>query len=301
MTINSGAILNLLQPTLNAVFYDYDTWDGEWRKIYEVGPSDKAVEMDVEMRMSSIARLMTEGGPTPVDNGMGQRIVTTYVHKFVGLSFAITEQAMQDNQYKDSFPTFAKGLKRSLAQAKEVLGAAVLNNAFDPTVLIGDGKPLASTQHPIDGGFYANTSGIPKDFNERSLEDAINGISRFRDQAGILVQIKPKKLLAPTNLQWSVGRVLHSQFRTNTPNNDISEVNYQGAIPEGYITNHYLTDQNAWFVLTDAVEGFKHFVRQPAKTDVYTDFYTGNLLCKGIERYSNGVSNARASWCERGI
>lgn len=295
MAINTTAIANLLRPGLSAVFGDYPLYPSQWSDIFETYDSDKAVEIEVEMKMLGLAQIRPEGSPTATDT-MGQRIVTNYVHKYVALSFSITRQAIMDNLYKTKFPLMVRALKKSMAQTKEVLAASILNNGFSASFPIGDGQALYSTAHPIDGNTVANTPSVSTDLNEASLEAAIISIQQFKDQAGLIVQTKPEKLVVPPQGQFVAERLLGSAFRTNTGNNDISAIFNVSAFPQGYRVNQYLTLPNSWYVINDAPDGFKHFVREPIETDVYTDFSTDNLLAKAVERYSFGVSNFRASY-----
>jgi phage major head subunit gpT-like protein len=295
MAINTTAIANLLRPGLAAVFGDYAAYPSQWSEIFDVYESDKAVEIEVEMKMLGLAQIRPEGSPTAVDT-MGQRITTSYVHKYVALSFNITRQALKDNLYKTKFPLMVRALKKSMAQTKEILGASILNNGFSASFPIGDGQPLFSTAHPIDGGTVANTPAVAADLNEASLESALITIQQFKDQAGLIVMNKAQKLIVPPQGQFVAERLLASAFRTNTANNDISAVYNTSAIPDGYRVNQFLTTANSWFVLTDAPDGFKHYVREALETDVYADFSTDNLLAKAVERYSFGVSNFRAAY-----
>jgi len=302
MAINTGAIANLLRPGLAAVFGSYPMYPSQWSEIFDIYESDKAVEIEVEMKMLGLAQIRPEGSQTAMDN-MGQRIITNYVHKYIGLGFVITRQAIMDNLYKTRFPMMATALRDSLAQTKEILGASVLNNGFNAAFPIGDGQPLFSTAHPIDGGTFANTAAVAADLNEASLESGIITIQQFKNQAGLIVQTKPKKLIVAPQNQFVAERLLASAFRTNTANNDISAIYNTTAIPEGYRVNQFLTTTSgqAWFVVTDAPDGFKHYVREKVETDVYTDFSTDNLQAKAIERYSFGVSNPRAAYGNVGV
>ena len=299
MAINTTSIANLLRPGLSAVFGDYPLYPSQWSDIFETYESDKAQEIEVEMKMLGLAQIRPEGSPTAVDT-MGQRIITTYVHRYVALSFNITRQAIKDNLYKTKFPLMVRALKKSMAQTKEILGASVLNNGFSTNYPIGDGQSLYSTAHPIDGATVANTPSVQADLNEASLESAIIAIQQFKDQAGLIVQTKPEKIIVPPQGQFVAERLLASAFRTNTSNNDISAIYNVSAVPQGYRVNQYLTLPNSWYVITDAPDGFKHFVREAIETDVYTDFSTDNLLAKAVERYSFGVSNFRATYGSNG-
>jgi len=299
MSVNTTKIVNLLRPGLNAVFGDYAQYPSQFGEIYRTESSHMAQEIEVEMRMLGLGQLRPEGAPTAVDNGMGQRNITTYVHRFVALSFSITKAALDDNLYKTKFPLMVRSLKQSMHQAKEILGASVLNNAFNAAFPIGDGQPLGSNAHPIDGGTVSNL-GTPSDFNEASLEAGLIGVQIFKDAAGLTLMAKPEKVIVAPQGQYAANRLLNSTYRTNTNTNDISATYNLNSVPQGYRVNQYLTSPAAWFMLTN-IEGFKHFVRQSIETDVYADFYTDNLLSKAVERYSFGNSNFRSVWCNAGV
>ena len=293
MTINTSQIQQLLRPGLADVFGDYPMYPAEYAEIFTVKTSDKAVEIEVEMKLLGLASQKAEGAPTAFQD-MGQRVISTYYHRYTSVGFIITRQAMKDNLYESQFPQQAQSLRNSMMQSKEVNGASVLNNGFSASYPGGDGVSLFSTAHPIDTGTFANTPTVQTDLNESSLQDAITATSQFRDQAGLITMTKPVKLIVPPQLQFTADRLLNSQFRTGTANNDINAIYNMSAVPQGYRVNHFLTDTNAWFLMTDAPNGLKHYVREKLETDVFTDFTTDNLLAKAIERYSFGWSNARS-------
>jgi len=293
MTINTSQIQQLLRPGLAEVFGDYPMYPAEYAEIFTVKTSDKAVEIEVEMKLLGLASQKAEGAPTAFQD-MGQRVISTYYHRYTSVGFIITRQAMKDNLYESQFPQQAQSLRNSMMQSKEVNGASVLNNGFSSSYPGGDGVALFSTAHPIDTGTFANTPTVQTDLNESSLQDAITATSQFRDQAGLITMTKPVKLIVPPQLQFTADRLLNSQFRTGTANNDINAIYNMSAVPQGYRVNHFLTDTNAWFLMTDAPNGLKHYVREKLETDVFTDFTTDNLLAKAIERYSFGWSNARS-------
>jgi hypothetical protein len=300
MTINTNQIRNLLRPGLASVFGSYDDYPAMWSEAYTKHSSKMAFELEVEMKMLGIASLMAEGAPTPMDT-MGQRVISKYVHRYVSIGFTITRQAQKDNLYQSRFPLMAKALRKSMLAAKETLGASLFLNGFNAAFPIGDGQPLFSTQHPIDGGVYANTPAVQADLNEASLESAIVAIQQFRDWAGILAKTNPTKLWVGPSLQFTAKRLLGSDFRVNTPNNDINAIVHGNYIPEGFRVNQYFNSSpNMWIVLTDAPDAFKMYQREEIETDVYTDFATSNLLCKAIERYSFGVSNPRGAYASSG-
>jgi len=299
MTINTSSIQQLLRPGLAEVFGDYPMYPAEYTEIFTTQTSDKAVEIEVEMKLLGLASIKGEGAPTQFQD-MGQRVISTYYHRYTSVGFIITRQAMKDNLYESQFPLQAQSLRNSMLQSKEVNGASVLNNGFSSSFPGGDGQPLFSTAHPIDTGTFANTPSVQVDLNESSLQDAIVTISQFRDQAGLITMTKPTKLIVPSQLQFTADRILHSQFRTGTANNDINAIYNIGAVPQGYRVNHFLTDTNGWFLMTDAPNGLKHYVREALETDVFTDFTSDNLLAKAIERYSFGWSNPRGSFGSSG-
>ena len=300
MAVNTAAIKSLLRPGLNSVFGDYPMYPGQWSEIFARNKSDKQAEIDVETRFLGLASLKTEGASLAYDNGMGERYTTTYLNQTIGLGFIITMEAMQDNLYKADFPKQAQSLRRSLEQTKEIRGAAVLNNGFSSSFPVADGQALFSTAHPIDNGTVANTFTVQADLNEASLEQAIIGTQGFRDVAGLRVMVKPDKLIVPRNLQFTAERLLKSQLRTSTANNDVNAIYNTSAVPGGYVVNQFLTSTSAWFLKTNADNGFNYFERMPVKTDMLTDFDTKSIKVSAVERYSFGVSNWRAAWGSSG-
>lgn len=299
MAINTTSIRDLLKPGLAAVFGDYPQQPGQWTEIFEKHTSDKAVEIEVEVKLLGLAAIKAEGASVAYGT-MGQTYTTNYVHRYAAIGFIITRQAIKDNLYKDRFPLQAKALKNSLAQTKETLGAAVLNNGFDTNYPIGDGLPVFSTAHPVSGGTVSNTFTVQADLNETSLQDAVTAIQKFRDAANMRINTKPTKMIVPPELQWQAERLLKSQYRIGTGDNDISAVVSLSAVPQGHRVNFYLTDTNSWFLMTDAPNGFKYYEREAVETDVYTDFDTQNLKAQALERYSFGVSNFRGGFGSSG-
>ncbi|HEY3526676.1 MAG TPA: hypothetical protein VGK47_10795 [Nitrososphaeraceae archaeon] len=300
MTISTNNIRNLLRPGLASVFGSYDDYPAMWTEAYTKHSSKMAFELEVEMKMLGLASIQPEGSPTAMDT-MGQRVVSKYVHRYVSIGFQITRQSQKDNLYQSQFPLMAKSLRKSMLAAKEVLGASLFLNGFNAAYPIGDGQSLFSNSHPIDGGTYANTFAVQADLNEASLEAAIIGVQQFRDWAGILTKTNPVKLWIPSQLQFTASRLLNSEFRVSTPNNDINAIVHGNYVPQGYKVNHYLNSApNAWYLLTDAENAFKMYQREELETDTYADFSTGNILCKAIERYSFGVSNPRGCFASSG-
>jgi len=298
--INTGQIAELLRPGLKAVFGEYPTYPEQWTEIFKTYKSDKYQEIDVEMKYLGAADIKPEGQPIASDS-MGQRVITNYIHKSVGLSFTITKEAVEDNLYQTQFPQQAVSLRNSLRVTKNILGANILNNAFNPAYPIGDGQSVCSTSHPIDGGVFSNRLGDDADFSEAAVERAIIDIQKFPMQSGILAQTMAKKLIVPRELQFEASVLLNSQFRTGTADNDINAIYHNDYMPDGYRVNQYLTDPAAWFIITDAPDGMKHFQRTPVQTDTYVDYPTDNVMAKASERYSFGVSNPRGIFGSAGV
>lgn len=299
MTINTAQIQNLLRPGLASVFGSDPMYPAQYTEIFEEHASDKQIELDVEMKMMGLGGIRAEGAATQYQD-MGQRFVTQYINRYISAGFVITRAAIKDNLYKKDFPNQAQSLKNSLDQTREVLGASVLNNGFSSSFVGGDGVALYSTAHPIDGGTYANTFSTQADLNETSLEAALSGIQAFQDLAGLRVMVQARKMIVGRDLQWTANRILNSQFRTGTGNNDISATYNVNAVPDGYRVNQFLTDLSAWFLTTNANDGLKYYNREPYETSVYTDMDSDNLKAKAIARFSFGWSNSRASFASSG-
>lgn len=302
MTTNTGLISSLLRPGLNAIIGQLPTYPDQWTEIFKTYHSDKYQEIDVEMKFLGAADIKAEGANYASDT-MAQRIQNSYIHKTIGLSFEITKEAIEDNLYKTQFPQQALSLRNSLRVTKNILGASVLNNAFNNGTLLGDGQPLCSNAHPIDGGTYSNTlaGNANVDFSEAGLEAAIIAIQKFPMQSGILSQTMAKKIIIPRELQFAASRLLNSQFRTDTANNDINALYHNDYIPDGYRVNQFLLSPTAWFVLTDADNGMKHFQRTSISIDTYVVFDNDNIKVKASERYSFGCSNPRAIFGSPGV
>lgn len=300
--INTGQIAQLLRPGLAAVFGKYPTYPEQWTEIFKTYQSDKYQEIEVEMKYLGPADIKPEGQPMATDS-MGQRIISNYIHKRVALSFSITKEAVEDNLYQNEFPRQAESLRDSLRVTKNILGANVLNNAFNPAYPIGDGQSACSATHPIDGGFFSNTlaGSATVDFSEAGVEQAIIQIQKFPMQSGILSQTMAKKLILPRELQFAASRLLNSAFRVDVANNDINSLYHNDYIPGGYKINQFLTSPTAWFVLTDAADGLKHYQRTAVETDTYVDYPTQNIMSSATERYSFGVSNPRGLFGSPGV
>lgn len=294
--ITTAAIRSLLLPGLDAVFGDYDQFPQEWQEIFSSNTSEMYREVDTEVKLLGLAQLKNEAASVAYED-MGERYSFTYYHRGVGLGFIISKFAIRDNLYKAEFGPSTQALKHSFQQTKEIYGASVFNNGFDNTNFPGgDGVCLFSTAHPTDAGSLANTPTISAELSETSLQDGCIGIRRFKDAAGLRANILPKKLIIPPELQFVAQRLLKTELRVGTSDNDTNAIRTLDLIPEGFRINDYLTNTKAWFVTTNVPNGLKYFQRDPFETDMYEDFDTSSLKVKGEERYSFGWSNVRCAW-----
>jgi hypothetical protein len=294
MTITTADLRDLLLPGLGKIRGDYDAIETEWSMIFDKSTSDMAFERDVQMKMLGTAQLKTEGASIVYDE-MGERYVTTYNHTTVGLGFIITKEAIRDNLYKGQFAPGVRQLKSSFAQTKELMGAAVLNFSSDTSGAYfgGDGQPLLSTQHPLDIGVNSNTFATQSELNESSLQDAISRIQKFRDEAGLIVSVQPKRLVVGTDNQWIARRLFGTDQTIGSNNNDINALKAGGFLKGGFVVNRFLTNPKSWFLLTDVPDALRYFQRDPFEPDMYVDFDTNNLKTKATERYSFGFSDHR--------
>jgi hypothetical protein len=291
MAISRAQLLKELLPGLNALFgLEYAKYGEEHKEIFEAETSDRSFEEETKLSGFSAAPVKNEGSAIEYDNAQ-ETWTARYTHETIAMGFSVTEEAIEDNLYDSLSSRYTKALARAMAYTKQVKGAAVLNSAFSGTTY-GDGKVLCATDHPlVSGGVNSNTLAVAADLNETSLEAAIIQIAGWTDERGLLIAAKPRKLIIPPALQFVATRLLETEGRVGTADNDINAIRNNGAIPEGYSVNHYLTDTNAWFLMTDVPNGLKHFVRTPMQTSMDADFDTGNSRYKARERYSFGVSD----------
>jgi hypothetical protein len=291
MAISRAQLLKELLPGLNALFgMEYGKYPDEHKEIYEIESSDRSFEEETKLSGFSAAPVKNEGAAIEYDNAQ-EAWSARYTHETIAMGFAITEEAIEDNLYDSLSARYTKALARAMAYTKQVKGAAILNGAFSGTTY-GDGVVLCSTAHPlISGGTNSNRPTVAADLNETSLEAAVIQISGWTDERGLLIAAKPKKLVIPSALQFVATRLLETEGRVGTADNDINAIASNGVIPGGYGVNHYLTDTNAWFLTTDIPNGLKHFVRTKMSTGMDGDFDTGNSRYKARERYSFGVSD----------
>ena len=292
MAISRAQLLKELLPGLNALFgLEYAKYGEEHKEIYETETSERSFEEETKLSGFSAAPVKNEGSAIAYDNAQ-EAWTARYNHETIAMGFSITEEAVEDNLYDSLSSRYTKALARAMAYTKQVKAAFVLNNAFTTTVTYGDGVTLCSTAHPlISGGTNSNRPTTGADLNETSLENAVIQIAGWTDERGLLIAAKPKKLVVPPALMFVATRLLETELRVSTADNDINALKNNGSIPEGYTVNHYLTDTNAWFLMTDVPNGLKHFIRTPLQNSMDGDFDTGNVRYKARERYSFGVSD----------
>ena len=296
MAVNLSAIKDLLLPGLRGLTGKYEQIPVQYDKIFTKFDSKMALERTAEMRYLGLAQLKTEGGQTAFDNNAGERYVYNQEHVELGLGYAITRKAIDDNLYKTQFHPSNLGLMESFQQTKELYGANVLNTATTYSANVGgDGVALCSTAHPIDGGTIANTPTVQADLNEASLLNSMIAIrTNFRDQAGLKNFARGRRLIVPPQLEPVAIRLTKTELRPGTADNDVNAIlTTAGGLPEGYIVNDFLTSSYAWFLLTN-IEGLAYMSRVPFETDMQVDFTTDNLLVKGYERFSFNYFNWRA-------
>ena len=294
MAISRAQLLKELLPGLNALFgLEYARYGEEHKEIYETETSERSFEEETKLSGFSAAPVKNEGSAIAYDNGQ-EAWTARYNHETIALGFSLTEEAIEDNLYDSLSARYTKALARGMAYTKQVKAANVLNNGFTNTAAYygGDGVPLFSASHPlVSGGVNSNIPSTPADLNETSLENAVIQIAAWTDERGLLIAARPKKLIVPSALQFVATRLLETELRVGTADNDINALKNNGSIPEGYTINHFLTDTNAWFLTTDVPNGMKHFVRSPLSQSMDGDFDTGNVRYKARERYSFGWSD----------
>ena len=278
MAIARSQLLKELEPGLNALFgLEYDRYDNEHAEIYETESSDRAFEEEVMLSGFGAAPVKGEGSAVSFDTA-NESFTARYTHETIALAFAITEEAVEDNLYDRLSSRYTRALARSMSNTKQVKAAAVLNNAFDSSVTFGDGKELCATDHPTNGGGnFRNELSTAADLNETSLEQSLIDIAAFIDERGLKIALQGRKMIIPSSLQFVAERLMASNLRTGTADNDINAVRNMGMLPDGYVVNHFLTDTDAFFIKTDAPNGFKHFERSAVKTSMEGDFDTDNV------------------------
>ena len=297
MAISRAQLLKELLPGLNALFgLEYAKYGEEHKEIYETETSERSFEEETKLSGFSAAPVKNEGAAIAYDNAQ-EAWTARYTHETIALGFSITEEAIEDNLYDSLSARYTKALARAMAYTKQVKAANVLNNGFTAGYTGGDGTTLFSTQHPlVSGGFNSNRPSTNADLNETSLENAVIQIAGWTDERGLLIAAKIRKLVIPPSLMFVAKRLLDTELRVATADNDINAIKAMGTVPEGYTINHWLTDTNNWFLLTDVPNGLKHFERMPMATSMDGDFDTGNVRYKARERYSFGWSDPLGIW-----
>jgi hypothetical protein len=292
MAISRAQLLKELLPGLNALFgMEYATYGEQHKEIYETETSERSFEEETKLSGFSAAPVKNEGSAIAYDNGQ-EAWTARYSHETIALGFSLTEEAIEDNLYDSLSARYTKALARAMAYTKQVKGASVLNNGFSSSYVGGDGVALFSASHPlVGGGTNSNIPSTPADLNETSLEAAVIQIAAWTDERGLLIAAKPVKLVIPPALQFVATRLLETELRVGTADNDINAIKNNGSISGGYTVNNFLTDTNAWFLTTDVPNGMKHFVRTPLSNSMDGDFDTGNVRYKSRERYSFGWSD----------
>ena len=292
MAISRAQLLKELLPGLNALFgLEYARYGEEHKEIYETETSERSFEEETKLSGFSAAPVKNEGAPIAYDNGQ-EAWTARYTHVTIAQGFSLTEEAIEDNLYDSLSARYTKALARSMAYTKQVRAASVLNNGFSASYPGGDGVALFANNHPlVSGGTNSNIPTTPADLNETSLEAAVIQISLWTDERSLLIAAKPRKLIVPPALQFVATRLLETELRVGTNDNDINAIKNNGSIPEGYTINHFLTDTNAWYLTTDVPNGMKHFVRVPLQNSMDGDFDTGNVRYKSRERDSFGWSD----------
>ena len=299
MAISRAQLLKELLPGLNALFgLEYKRYGEEHKEIYETETSERSFEEETKLSGFSAAPVKNEGSAIAYDNAQ-EAWTARYNHQTIALGFSLTEEAVEDNLYDTLSARYTKALARAMSYTKQVKAAAVLNNGFTNSSAYygGDGVPLFATNHPtVSGNTNSNTQSTPTDLNETALENAVIQIAAWTDERGLLIAAQPRKLVVPPGNQFVATRLLETELRVSTADNDINAIKNNGSIPEGYTINHFLTDPDAYFLTTDVPNGMKHFVRTPLSTSMDGDFDTGNVRYKARERYSFGWSDPLGMW-----
>lgn len=296
---NTSQIGATLLMGLDAVITEMNQYEDQWKKIFTTRRADQNVVTEAVMKMLGPAQLKPEGAGSFVDS-MSQRYLNTFYFSVFSIGFIITREAVRDGLYHSQFPLATQAMRASLREIKNVNAANVFNNSFDPDYPIGDGQPLCSLVHPLENGFLANKFATPAQLNETSIEQAIIRIQQFRNEAGLLCNTSPVRLIIPPSLQFQATRLIESRFRTGTTMNDISAINHMNIFPEGYVVNNFLVSPYAWWIQTNDEANFKYFERDPIETDVLTDMWTRNLQLIAFERYCFGASGPRCVFGSEG-
>ena len=301
MAISRAQLVKELEPGLNALFgLEYRNYADEAKEIFDTESSDRAFEEEVMLSGFANAAVKPEGQGIQFDDAQ-ETFTARYTNETIALAFAITEEAIEDNLYDRLASRYTKALARSMANTKQVKGAAVLNNGFNAAFAGGDGVALFSGVHPTLAGTFSNMLTTAADLNETSLEQSLIDIAAMTDERGLLIAARGVKLVIPSALQFTADRLMKSEGRVGTADNDINAIKNMGMVSQGYTVNHYLTNARRWFIKTDVPNGLKHFNRSPIKTTMEGDFDTGNVRYKARERYVFGFSDPRGIYGSSGV
>ena len=295
MAISRGQLVKELEPGLNALFgLEYKRYENQHAEIYVTESSDRAFEEEVMLSGFANAAVKPEGSAVTFDNAQ-ETYTARYTMETIALAFAITEEAIEDNLYDRLASRYTKALARSMANTKQIKAVDPLINGLPQTATFtsGDGSALFATNHPTIAGTVSNTLTTQADLNETSLEQSLIDIAAMTDERGLKIAARGVKMIVPPANQFNAERLMKSQGRTSTADNDINAVNSMGMIPQGYRVNHFLNDSDSWYIITDVPNGMKHFERTPLTTSMEGDFDTGNVRYKARERYVFGVSDYR--------
>ena len=301
MAISRGQLVKELDPGLNALFgLEYKRYENQHAEIYTTESSDRAFEEEVMLSGFAQAQVKPEGSGVSFDNAQ-ETYTARYSHETIALAFAVTEEAIEDNLYDQISSRYTKALARSMANTKQVKAVNTLINGLPGgSFQSGDGVTLFNTAHPTISGTVSNTLATAADLNETSLEQSLIDINAFTDERGLKVAARGVKMIVPSELQFTAERLMKTQGRTATADNDINAIASMGMIPQGYRVNNFLTDTDAFYIITDVPNGMKYFERSPIKTAMEGDFDTGNVRYKARERYSFGVSDFRGIFASPG-
>ena len=300
MAISRSQLVKELEPGLNALFgLEYKRYEMEHEEIFDKETSERAFEEEVMLSGFGNAAIKAEGSGVSYDQAQ-ETFTARYTHNTIALAFAITEEAIEDNLYDRLASRYTKALARSMANTKQITAANVLNNGFSTSYPGGDGSPLFSTTHATLAGTFQNTLSTQADLNETSLEQSLIDIANFTDERGLKIAGQGVKLIVPVQGQFTAERLMKSQGRVGTTDNDINAIRNMGMLPQGYVVNHFLTDSDAFFIKTDVPNGMKYFERSPIRTSMEGDFDTGNVRYKARERYSFGWSDPRGMYGSAG-
>jgi len=301
MAISRGQLVKELEPGLNALFgLEYKRYENQHAEIYSTESSDRAFEEEVMLSGFANAQVKAEGSGVTFDNAQ-ETFTARYSHETVALAFAITEEAIEDNLYDRLSSRYTKALARSMANTKQVKSVNPLINGLPGgSFTSGDGVTLINTSHPTIAGTVSNTLATAADLNETSLEQSLIDIAGMTDERGLKIAARGLKMIIPSELQFTAERLMKSQGRVGTADNDVNAIASMGMIPQGYRVNNFLTDTDAFYIMTDVPNGMKYFERSPIKTAMEGDFDTGNVRYKARERYSFGVSDFRGIFASPG-